>query len=173
MALFVQKIMDKLIAILLLLCISFSSYSQTNAFDFWVGDWKLSWQGQDNEIKKGQNKIERVLNGKVIQENFTSLEGDESSRLVGKSWTVYDPILEKWKQTWVDNSGVYLDFQSFIEDSIKGFQRSFKNKNGQLIHQRMVFYNIKEDSFTWDWEGSKDAENWTLLWRINYKRKSN
>jgi hypothetical protein len=36
----------------------------------------------------------------------------------------------------------------------------------------MVFYNIKADSFTWDWETSKDGgENFQLSWRISYQRK--
>jgi hypothetical protein len=35
----------------------------------------------------------------------------------------------------------------------------------------MVFYDIKKDSFTWDWEGTQDGgETWNLLWRINYTR---
>ena len=165
--------MDKLMLISILLCFSFSSYSQSEAFDFWLGDWDLTWQGQNNEIKKGINKIEPVLGGKVIQENFSSLEGDEASRFIGKSWTVFNPQTEEWKQTWVDNSGAYLDFEAFFEDSIKGFQRSFINPKGQKLYQRMVFKDINENTFIWDWESSNDTENWTLQWRINYKRKSN
>jgi len=44
--------------------------------------------------------------------------------------------------------------------------------NGIIIQQRMIFYEIKKDSFTWDWENSTDyGKTWSLQWRINYKRK--
>jgi hypothetical protein len=42
---------------------------------------------------------------------------------------------------------------------------------GGTIISRMVFYDISEDSFTWDWESSTDdGDNWTLNWRIEYSR---
>ncbi|MEQ8360556.1 MAG: hypothetical protein RH860_13790 [Cytophagales bacterium] len=164
--------MYKILFSFLLLCFSTCSFAQSDAFDFWIGDWELTWQGTNNEIQKGENKIESILNKKVIQENFTSLEGDESSRFKGKSWTVYNPNTDKWKQTWVDNSGAYLDFEGFFEDDLKGFKRSFTDKNGTVRYQRMIFYEIKEASFVWDWQSSPDAKNWTLVWRINYQRKS-
>ncbi len=164
--------MFKTFTSILLLSISICSFAQTDAYDFWIGDWELTWQGPNKELKKGENKIERILNNKVIQENFTALEGDDSSRFKGKSWSVYKPNTNQWKQTWVDNSGAYLDFEGFTEDSLIGFKRSFTDKNGIERHQRMIFYDIKEDSFLWDWQSSTDSKNWTLLWRINYQRKS-
>ena len=164
--------MGKLFFLILLFAFSYKSYSQSSAFDFWIGDWNLTWTDQNDQIVKGSNTIEQVLNEKVIQENFTSLEEDLSKRFIGKSWTVYNPVKNEWKQTWVDNSGSYLDFTGFINENLKGFQRSFINPKGKKIYQRMIFHDIKEDSFTWDWQNSSDGENWNLQWRINYTRKN-
>lgn len=40
-----------------------------NQFDFWLGEWNVTW-GEDG---KGTNHIERILEGKIIQENFIAL----------------------------------------------------------------------------------------------------
>jgi hypothetical protein len=45
-------------------------------------------------------------------------------------------------------------------------------KDGKKINQRMVWYNIQENSLKWNWERSEDkGKNWKVLWEINYKRK--
>ena len=52
------------------------------------------------------------------------------------------------------------------------FVRKFTDPEGNEVFQRMVFKDIEDNSFTWDWESSSDiGENWNLQWRINYKRK--
>jgi hypothetical protein len=75
-------------------------------FDFWIGDWELTWQDNEGNIITGSNKIEKILDGCVINENFY----DSSSGFTGRSLSVYSTKLNKWLQTWVDNSGAYLDF---------------------------------------------------------------
>jgi hypothetical protein len=37
-----------------------------NQFDFWLGEWEAAWR----EAGKGTNHVERILDGKVVQENF-------------------------------------------------------------------------------------------------------
>lgn len=45
------------------------------------------------------------------------------------------------------------------------------NYEGKEITQRMVFYNISENTFDWNWESSTDnGENWKLNWKIKYSR---
>lgn len=155
--------------IVLSLIISGSANAQSNAFDFWQGTWEASWTDKDGNVKKGKNTIVKILNGKVLQENFQSLEGDEDSQFIGKSWSVYNAGTDTWKQTWVDNSGAYLEFIGEIDGEDRIFKRKVK-KDGVWYHSRMVFYDIEKDSFTWDWESSNDGKNWNLLWRINYTR---
>src|SRR5919201_5250136 len=69
-------------------------------FNFWLGEWNVTW-GEDG---KGTNHIERILDGKIIQENFVAPD------LHGISVSSYDPERKLWCQTWVDNNGTYLDF---------------------------------------------------------------
>jgi hypothetical protein len=35
----------------------------------------------------------------------------------------------------------------------------------------MVWYNVNNDSFDWNWERSRDGEEWNVLWQIRYERR--
>ena len=72
---------------------------QEEYFDFWIGEWDLTWDDGDGTIGTGKNTITRVLGEKVIQENFEGLTG-KNKGFIGKSWSVYNPQLQKWRQTW-------------------------------------------------------------------------
>jgi len=163
----------------ILLIISFSAFSQLNInklspeqyFDFWVGEWELTWES-DSGISTGENIIIKILDDKVIQEDFFVKNDPNMDGYTGKSWSVYDSYTSSWKQTWVDNQGSLIDFVGEIDGDSRIFKRSIVKSDGSEILQRMVFYDIKEDSFSWDWETSTDSgNNWNLKWRIQYKRK--
>ncbi len=144
------------------------SQPEGKQFDFWIGNWNLTWTQNDGQIYKGENEIKYIFDGCVVREHFLSLaDGFE-----GISHSVYVPKEQVWKQTWVSNGGGYLDFVGGWENDKMILSRKFVNKNNQEIHQRMVWYNIKENSLDWNWEKSTDGgETWKTLWHINYKRK--
>lgn len=139
-------------------------------FDFWVGKWEVSWEEGDG-MGRGINHIEKTLDGTVIQENFRILEGGNEG-FKGTSISVYQSRFERWKQAWADNNGGYFDFTGTIDGEKRIFQTEiFEREDGSRVTQRMVFYNITDDSMTWDWESSADGgETWTLNWRIFYER---
>jgi hypothetical protein len=142
--------------------------TDSSLFDFWVGTWELTWKDASGGTGKGFNQIERVLGDKIIQENFKATEGDFAG-YEGKSWTTFDAANQVWKQTWVDSQGAYLDFIAAIEGENRIFQRSFQ-KGEKNITQRMVFRDIEDGSFTWDWQSSIDGGEWNTNWQIEYKR---
>jgi hypothetical protein len=79
----------------------------------------------------------------------------------------------KWKQTWVDNQGSYLDFTGEFKDGQMILGREVQKKDGTKIMQRMVFKNITPNSFDWSWEASNDGgKTWQVQWPIHYTRKS-
>lgn len=141
-------------------------------YDFWLGEWELTWENKDGETYHGTNTIRRVMDGKVIEENFMALEG-KLEGYEGKSWSVYNPRSDEWKQTWVDNQGAYLDFTGSKDGDSPVFQRSGVDPERKEILSRMIFYNIADDSLDWDWQQSKDkGETWDTLWHIHYNRKT-
>src|SRR5581483_11368851 len=79
--------------------------SQQKQFDFWIGEWDLTWPGTNaGEVDHGTNTIQRVMDGCVVQESFS---GGDSMHLRGMSVSTYVPQSNAWKQTWVDNEGGY------------------------------------------------------------------
>lgn len=156
----------------LFLLFSASASAQTDtipldqAFDFWVGDWSVSWLGPDSSQITGTNQITKILDDKVIQENFH----DPSTNFKGRSLSVFNPNTQSWHQGWADNQGGYFDFVG----EVKGKDRIFKTKvvNARGFLQRMVFTDIQEDGFTWLWQsGTADGTEWRTTWRIEYVRK--
>ena len=130
-------------------------------FHFWLGEWNVTW-GEDG---RGTNHIERILDGKIIQENFTAPD------LHGMSVSSFDPERGLWCQTWVDNNGTYLDFTGKFEDAKMILSRDAIIK-GQACKQRMVWYDIRENQLEWNWERSDDnGKSWRVLWQIHYTRK--
>lgn len=139
------------------------SAPESKQFDFWVGEWDASWEGG-----QGTNTITKIFNGCVIHEEFKA-KGD--APFLGLSNSVYNSNTNKWQQTWVDNGGGYLDFLGeWVKDRMI-LSRSFE-KDDQTIFQRMIWYNITEDAFDWNWENSKDGgKTWDLNWKIKYTKK--
>lgn len=151
---------------------SLPAQSQVNikaesAFDFWVGKWEVSWKINDSTTQKGINEITKILDGKVIQENFE----DPNSKFKGTSISVYDPNKRSWHQAWADNSGGYFNFIGEWNDSVRIFKTLPEIKDGKINISRMVFRNIQEHHFIWDWEKSEDGgQTWNIKWQIFYKR---
>ena len=144
------------------------SLPEAQQFDFWLGDWNLSW----NDSVHGTNHVEKILGNCTVQENFY----DPSTNMYGKSWSVYNPNLKLWQQTWVDSQGGYIVLNggmkgdSMILATGERTVPKTMSPNGKMI-SRMVYYAIKLNSFDWDWESSTDGgKNWTSKWLIHYSR---
>jgi hypothetical protein len=133
---------------------------ENHEFDFWLGEWDMYWAD-----KQGTNRIESILDGAAIQENF---DGDG---LIGTSVSVFSKEDNRWHQTWVDNTGSYLDF---VGEFMEGKMILARNGvvEGKAVTQRMVWYEITKDAFFWNWERSDDdGATWRELWKIEYKRQ--
>ena len=101
-------------------------------FDFWLGKWDCTWA----EDGKATNHILRILDDNIIQENFSAPD------LKGMSVSAYDAERGRWCQTWVDNSGSYLDFTGTVEDGKMILSRDAIVR-GEACKQRMVWFNIE------------------------------
>ena len=133
-------------------------------FDFWVGDWDLTW----GDSGRGTNIITRELDNCVIEEHFSA---EPKGTFDGRSVSTYDVKYHRWLQTWVDNSGGYLDFVGGWTGEKMIFWREAVTDSGSFL-QRMVYYDIEKNSLDWKWEKSTDGgANWQTLWQIHYKRK--
>ncbi|WP_280152392.1 hypothetical protein [Piscinibacter sp. XHJ-5] len=138
-------------------------------FDFWIGDWDVSWTNADGSRGQGRNRIAKVLDGSVIEENFEAAPDATSPAFKGRSLSVLHKATGVWRQAWTDNQGGYFSFTAQVD----GDRRIFITDMAKATAQRMVFHAIRSDSLTWDWERTDDGgKSWKLLWRIQYKRRS-
>ncbi|MEO6695687.1 MAG: hypothetical protein ABIY50_13830 [Ignavibacteria bacterium] len=160
--------MNKFKTILLLFTVLMNSnlIAQQNdkTLDFWIGKWDAYW----NDSLKGTNQINVTMNGYIVEENFSTNDGT----FTGKSWSAFDSVTNLWKQTWVDNSGAYMTFAGGGEGNkvILNMIEARKNKSNKNYYMRMVFSDINDDQFEWNWQSSVDKISWKPAWTIHYKR---
>lgn len=142
-------------------------------FDFWLGEWDLSWPaeqtgGEPGERLTGRNSITRLFENCVIEENFTTHDGG----FRGHSVSVYDEKGAIWRQTWVDSAGSYLSFTGGYDGEVMVLSSAPADRDGETVVNRMVFSDITPDSLEWAWQRSADdGANWTDLWNISYRKR--
>jgi hypothetical protein len=147
--------------------------AEARQFDFWLGDWDLTWPaeqtgGEPGERAKGTNRITRLFDKCVIEENFAT--ADQS--FLGHSVSVYDENAGIWRQTWVDNAGGYLTFTGRFDGETMELRTESSQRDGEPVIQRMVFAEISPDALEWAWQGSRDGGvTWSNLWNISYRRR--
>jgi hypothetical protein len=131
-------------------------------FDFWLGEWDCVWHADGLE-HRGTNSVYADLGGMVVVENF---DGRPSLDYQGLSYSVYDRAAQRWKQTWVDSEGTYLDFVGGFSDGAMELRR----EAGEAVF-RMRWEHIDPTGFDWSYARSEDGgETWTPLWEIGYSR---
>jgi hypothetical protein len=170
--------MRKSIIALSILSMSSSATAQTatpcqgpeyRALDFWVGEWIAEWELQGGK-GTGTNRITRDEYGDcVITERFRSDDGS----LDGVSISTYRPGTRQWRQTWMDDQGGHFDL---FGGPASGTDYAFAIENKRPVEtapfQRMIFQDVKPDSFTWRWQSRAKAEDqWSDSWVIRYRRK--
>lgn len=150
------------------------SSPEARQFDFWLGEWDLSWPaeqsgGEAGERGTGSNRIERLFGDCVIEENFTTDDGS----FQGHSVSVYDVGAGIWRQTWVDSAGAYLSFTGNRDGDVMELRTSPVERDGETVVSRMIFTEISARSLEWAWQGSRDGgESWADLWNISYSRRA-
>jgi len=136
--------------------------------DFWVGDWIAEW-GEGKDAGTGRNSITRDEFGAcAIVEHFSADDGT----LKGTSISTYRPPTRRWRQTWVDDQGGYFNLAG---GPVTGQPHSFELVNERPVPAapplRMIWQDIKPDSFTWRWQTQRaGSDSWVDQWVIRYRR---
>jgi hypothetical protein len=108
------------------------------------------------------------MDGCVVNENFN----DPLAHYTGMSWSMYNPKISAWQQTWVDNQGGYIVLSGkYNNNEMILSTQPVVTPEGKSFVSRMIFYHIEADSFDWNWESSADNKTWKLNWKIHYQRK--
>ena len=100
------------------------------AFDFWLGDWTVyNREGQT----VGTNKIVRIQNGCVLQENWIATNKTNT----GTSYNFYELSDDTWNQVWISNTGKVLRLKGNINASGAMVLKSdlIESSNGNYFNQ--------------------------------------
>ncbi len=142
-------------------------------FDFWIGDWSVTWKNADGSAGKARNRVQRTLDSQVIEEQFEEDPADPAPLLRGHSVSVLQKSTGTWRQAWADNQGGFFALTASVDGDRRIFATDLSADGDKVKGQRMVFRDIAHDAFTWDWEGTTDGgKHWNLLWQLHYRRWS-
>ncbi len=133
------------------------------AFDFWIGEWRVTWKTPQGQPAEGRNSIKRILDGCALEENWKG--GDGSA---GKSLTFFDPAVKRWHQTWIDNSAQPL----FLDGNFEGESLVLKGKSGEGFTQTFhrITWTPMAGGLRQHWEQSKDGQAWKTVFDGRYER---
>ena len=135
-------------------------------FDFWVGEWDVQPTGAPRAPKGASSRVERILDGCVIFENWEP--GPPGG--AGKSFNIYNTSTKKWEQYWVDAVGrITHYFGEFREDGNLYYEA---DQFGTANKLRMTFFKQGSDEVRQLGHISKDGgKTWTVSFDLTYVRK--
>ena len=139
---------------------------EARQFDFWIGSWDVF--APNGGMQLGTNRIEKMLRGCALQENWT----DRNNR-DGKSLNFFDPQEKTWRQIWVADNGSTLDYRSgaFTSNAMVFNGKSIA-PNGAVSLQKLTFVKVSADTVRQIFEASVDAgKTWSKTWEGIYVKR--
>jgi hypothetical protein len=134
-------------------------------FDFWLGQWTVVAGGKH----AGDSRIESILDGCVLLENWTGASGS-----VGKSFNTYNRQTGQWEQFWVDNQGTRLFLRGGFSNGhmvLTGQQDQPDAKTGKTQRERITWTPNADGSVRQLWETSTDdGKTWAVSFDGLYTR---
>ena len=140
--------MKKMKLLLLLLLIGGIANGQTQncacctedhkAFDFWIGNWEVT---NTDGSAAGKNTIEKIQNGCVLSENWTSANGG----FTGTSVNFYNQRTKEWEQLWVDNAGNQLKLKGKKAGNQMILSSDEFKRNDGLLYVNRITWTANED----------------------------
>ena len=139
------------------------SSERAHEFDFWIGDWVVTANG----VLAGHNRIEPILDGCVIQENWEGAGGGK-----GSSYNFFNPSLGKWQQFWVWQNGTTLYLTGDYSEGKMMLEGSSINRAGATMQNRITWFDNEDGTVRQLWEVSADdGETWTTSFDGLYEQK--
>lgn len=140
------------------------SDERRHAFDFWIGKWDVTQNGQF----AGTNDIQAILGDCVLLEQWESATGGK-----GKSFNYYDPGLDHWRQVWISDSGSVVEYTGEARDGGIFFTaETVDPADGSVTHHKFEFTRYDNGDVRQFWQTSTDGgENWSTIWDGRYARR--
>lgn len=134
--------------------------------DFWIGDWDV-FDIQSGK-KDGTNRIEKILKGCAIIENWQDANGSQ-----GKSLFFFEPAGGVWKQVWVTDAGPMKEktAQDTYKDKGIRFQGTIPHRDGTSHLDRTTLVPASGGQVRQTIEISRDGgKSWEVVYDAEYRR---
>ena len=136
------------------------------AFDFWLGDWEVF--NPEGKLV-GTSNISLKLDSCMVYESWSG-----NGPYKGNSMNYYDRNDEVWKQKWIDNFAVSLEFEGAVNDNQMSYKcSSIDPKTRDSVFNIMTISKITESVVRQVWKQSKDNVAWKVVFDGLYKRVRN
>jgi len=133
------------------------------AFDFWVGEWRVTWKTPQGQPAQGRSSIQRVVGGCAIEEHWQGKDGSE-----GKSLTFFNPATHRWQQTWVDASAQPLMFEGNFEGESLVLKTKVEHGEGFVTFHRITWTPLQDGGVRQHWEQSPNGKAWDTIFDGRY-----
>lgn len=132
------------------------------AFDFWVGEWRVTWKTLQGKPAEGRSSIQRVVGGCALAEHWQGRDGSE-----GRSLTFFDPATKRWHQTWVDATAQPLMFEGDFEGKSLVLTARVGHGGGFETYHRITWTPLP-GGVRQHWEQSPDGTAWETVFDGRY-----
>jgi hypothetical protein len=134
-------------------------------FDFWVGEWTVT---NPDGTAAGTNRIVKVQNNCILQENWTSAQGN----FTGTSNNFYNYKTKQWEQIWIDNQGQSLHLKGNRNGNQMILQSDEENnKDGLPFIHRVTWTKNVDGTVRQHWETITEGKEITVAFDGLYKKK--
>ena len=140
------------------------SSDQHRQFDFWVGDWEVTQNGQP----AGHNTIAPIHNGCALSESWTAASGT----FTGSSLNIYDQATDRWHQTWVDSVGTLLELNGGVENGAMVMSGERPDAQGNVLSQRITWTPNEDGSVRQHWEVKPPGGEWSTAFDGLYRKST-
>jgi hypothetical protein len=117
--------------------------------------------------KAGTSRIERILGGCAIEENWSGAAG-----MKGRSVNFYEPKDGKWHQTWVDTGALVLRIEGGFRDGKMTLSGTLPDSAGAPVLQRITWEKLPDGRVRQHWQSARDETGpWEDVFLGFYRRK--
>jgi hypothetical protein len=141
-----------------------SANEKSRQFDFWVGDWAITYPGAPGG---SVSTVFLMLDQCMLVESWDGGRGHS-----GKNFFAYSVDDQTWHGMFADNKGRVHVFEGTVEPGAAEFHGPSRSADGTAALNRIRVVRINADQVEQSWEKSTDnGRTWKTEFRGEYRRK--